>query len=84
LQAQTLMPRDVATQWNSMFDMLDYAHAHWEAIDAVMQWRDLGLRKYELEDTEWVILQQLRDVLKVCVFPNTTHAHVTLFALVRF
>jgi hypothetical protein len=49
-----------------------------------MQWRDLGLRKYELEDTEWVILQQLRDVLKVCVFPNTTHAHVTLFALVRF
>jgi hypothetical protein len=28
LQAQTLMPRDVATQWNSMFDMLDYAHAH--------------------------------------------------------
>ncbi|KAG2028834.1 hypothetical protein BDR03DRAFT_813076, partial [Suillus americanus] len=27
--------------------------------------RDLGLRKYELEDTEWVILQQLRDVLKI-------------------
>ncbi|KAG2114234.1 uncharacterized protein F5147DRAFT_555513, partial [Suillus discolor] len=23
-------------------------------------------RKYELEDNEWVILQQLRDILKVC------------------
>ncbi|KAG2158006.1 uncharacterized protein EDB93DRAFT_1077728 [Suillus bovinus] len=44
--------------------MLDYALAHREAVDAVTQRRDLGLRKYELEDTKWVILQQLWDVLK--------------------
>ncbi|KAG2339804.1 hypothetical protein BDR05DRAFT_891090, partial [Suillus weaverae] len=28
LQAQSLMPWDVAIQWNSMFNMLDYALAH--------------------------------------------------------
>ncbi|KAG1722399.1 uncharacterized protein EDB91DRAFT_1063942, partial [Suillus paluster] len=36
-----------------------------EAVDAVTQRWDLGLRKYELEDNEWVILQQLRDILKI-------------------
>ena len=54
--------------------MLDYALEHREAVDAVTQWRDLGLRKYELEDNEWVILQQLHDILKVracaCSFPT--------------
>ena len=60
------MPRDVATRWNSTFDMLDYTLEHREAVDTVMQQRDLGLQKYELEDNEWEILQQLRDILKVC------------------
>jgi hypothetical protein len=59
------MPRDVATRWNSTFDMLNYALEHREAVDAVTQRRDLGLRKYELEDHEWAIAEQLRDVLKV-------------------
>ncbi|KAG2345883.1 hypothetical protein BDR05DRAFT_848453, partial [Suillus weaverae] len=27
--------------------------------------RDLGLQKFELEDHEWLILEQLRDILKV-------------------
>jgi len=70
---QTLMPRDVSTRWNSTFDMLDYALEHREAVDAVTQRRDLGLRRYELEDNEWVILQQLRDILKVRR-PFPTHA----------
>ncbi|KAG2036111.1 hypothetical protein BDR03DRAFT_866841 [Suillus americanus] len=44
-----------------------------------MQWRDLGLWKYELEDNEWVILQQLHNILKIlkdtmlyfsCATPN--------------
>ncbi|KAG2062595.1 hypothetical protein BDR04DRAFT_1040131, partial [Suillus decipiens] len=28
LEPQTLMPHDMATQWNSMFNMLDYALEH--------------------------------------------------------
>ncbi|KAG1901138.1 uncharacterized protein F5891DRAFT_950973, partial [Suillus fuscotomentosus] len=48
-------------------------------VDAVTQWRDLCLQKFELEDHEWVILEQLRDVLKIlkdttlyfsCTTPN--------------
>ncbi|KAG2114233.1 uncharacterized protein F5147DRAFT_570680 [Suillus discolor] len=41
-EPQTLMPHDVATRWNSMFDMLNYALEHHEAIDTVTQRRDLG------------------------------------------
>ncbi|KAG1776162.1 hypothetical protein EV702DRAFT_971825 [Suillus placidus] len=54
--------------------MLSYAVGHREAIDAVTQWRDLGLQKFELEDHEWVILEQLHDVLKdaTLCFSRTT------------
>ncbi|KAG1853541.1 hypothetical protein C8R48DRAFT_565340, partial [Suillus tomentosus] len=37
----TLMPRDVATRWNSTFDMLKYALEHRKAVDVVTQCRDL-------------------------------------------
>lgn len=59
------MPRDVATRWNSTFDMLEYALNHRDALDVVTQRRDLGLRKFELTDIEWEVAEQLRDVLKV-------------------
>ena len=60
-----LMPCNVATRWNSTFDMLDYALEHRKAVDTVTQWQDLGLHKYELADHEWEIVEQLQDVLKV-------------------
>jgi hypothetical protein len=61
-----MMPRDVATRWNSTFDMLNFAIDYRAAIDAITSNRDLNLRKYELEDNEWVIAVNLRDTLKVC------------------
>ena len=61
-----LMPRDVATRWNSTFDMLQYALEHRQAIDLVTQRRELGLRRFELTDDEWMVVQQLCDVLKAC------------------
>ncbi|KAG1839727.1 hypothetical protein DFJ58DRAFT_733175 [Suillus subalutaceus] len=76
-EPQTLMPRDVATWWNSTFDMLNYALEHREAVDAITQRRDLGLRKYELEDNEWVILQQLRDILKILKDATLYFSHAT-------
>ncbi|KAG1852961.1 hypothetical protein C8R48DRAFT_564865, partial [Suillus tomentosus] len=60
----TTLQRDVSTRWNLTFDMVEYALRHREAIDAVTQRRDLGLRQLELTDHEWVIAEQLRDVLK--------------------
>jgi hypothetical protein len=45
--------------------MVDYALEHRAAVDTVTQQRDLRLRMLELADHEWVIVEQLRDVLKV-------------------
>ncbi|KIM54880.1 hypothetical protein SCLCIDRAFT_69646, partial [Scleroderma citrinum Foug A] len=39
----SLMPRDVATRWNSTFDLLEYALKHRRAVDLLMQRRELGL-----------------------------------------
>jgi hypothetical protein len=62
------MPRDVATRWNSTFDMLDFAVEHITAINTITADRDLKLRKYELSESDWDIARQLRDVLKVCTY----------------
>ncbi|KAF9228351.1 hypothetical protein BS17DRAFT_850991 [Gyrodon lividus] len=60
----TNMPRDVLTQWNSTLDMLEYALNHRQAVNSVTQDHALGLRKYELDDDEWNLLEQLHDILK--------------------
>jgi hypothetical protein len=70
------MPRDVSTRWNSTYDMLNFAVEYQLAIDNMTGDKTTNLRKYELDDEEWKIVQQLRNTLKVCVdlarelFPN--------------
>ena len=66
------MPRDVATRWNSTFNLLEYALKHRRAVDLLTQRRDLGLRKFELSDNEWVIVKQLHSVLKVSKHVDST------------
>lgn len=60
------MPRDVTTRWNSTYDMLDFAVNHRSAINDITGDKTANLRKYELDDDEWVIALQLRNTLKVC------------------
>jgi hypothetical protein len=60
-----MMPRDVSTRWNSTFDMLNFALNYRLAIDSITSTRELNLRKYELQDDEWAIAENLRDILKV-------------------
>jgi hypothetical protein len=62
-----MIPRDVATRWNSTFDMLDFAIAYRIALDDMTSDRDLNLRKYELQDDEWAVAIQLRNTLKACI-----------------
>jgi hypothetical protein len=62
-----MMPQDVATRWNSTYDMLKFALDYRTALDTIAGERDMKLRKYELNDTEWAIVRQLQNILEVCV-----------------
>ncbi len=45
--------------------MLDFAIEYKEAIMEFTGSFKLNMRKYELDDTEWDLVEQVRDVLKV-------------------
>ena len=64
--AASMMPCNMVTCWNSTYDMLAHALKYRQAVDLIMQQCDL--RKYELSDNEWQVIQQLHDVLKVHAF----------------
>ena len=59
------MPRDVATRWNSTYLMLAFAVEYKEAINQMTLSRDKKLADCALNDEEWVLVQQLCDILKV-------------------
>jgi hypothetical protein len=59
-----MMLRDVATCWNSTYDMLVFTLEYRDAIDEISS--DKDMRKYELDQEEWELVQQLCDVLSVC------------------
>ena len=59
------MPRDVATRWNSTFNMLDFAIQYRTGIVAMVEARGNNLRALELSDEEWKIAMDLHAVLKV-------------------
>ena len=60
-----IMPHDVTTRWNSTYDMLKFALEYQEAIDVLTVDRVNDLRMYELSKMEWIIAQQLCDILSV-------------------
>ena len=62
-----IMPRDVATRWNYTYEMLSFAYAYRVAYNTLTDNRDMKMRKYTLEDSEWQLVDQLASVLKVRV-----------------
>lgn len=67
-----LLPRDVRTQWNSTFYMLEAAIAYRSVYDALTTHKDNGLRMYELSDEEWALAEQICEVLQVRLNPLLT------------
>ena len=59
------LPRDVRTRWNSTFKMLNSANEHRAAIDSLTGNRAMGMRKCELTEEEFGIVEELRDILHV-------------------
>lgn len=62
------LPRDVATRWNSTYDMLS---AFIEMKDFVVKFLDsssVGLVEYALTSAEWDVIEDLVYVMKVCSF----------------
>ncbi len=68
-----LIPRDVVTRWNSTHDMMVFALEYREPIDSITAEKSLKLRKYELDNEGWGIIEQLVSVLQVsaCLFGLT-------------
>jgi hypothetical protein len=59
-----MMPRDIATRWNYTYEMLSFAYAYREAFNELTSNRDMKMRKYELSDADWKIVNDLASVLK--------------------
>ena len=59
-----LMPRDVVTRWDSTYDLLLFALRYRAAIDTITADKKLKLRKYELYDIDWAIVDDLAAVLE--------------------
>jgi hypothetical protein len=59
------MPRDVATRWNSAYDMLEFALEHKPALEKISGDLKYGLHQFELLQDEWRVAEQLCAVLKV-------------------
>ncbi|KAH7910435.1 hypothetical protein BJ138DRAFT_1126854 [Hygrophoropsis aurantiaca] len=61
-----LIPRDVATRWNSTYDMLEFALKYRAPIDVITSDKTTKqAKKYELDDDDWKIVVDLVAVLKV-------------------
>ena len=67
------MPRDVATRWNSTFDMLQFALRYRTPLDDLTGIREMKLRSYELSEEEWKIAEQLAGVLDVSYIYTSKH-----------
>jgi len=50
-----MMPWDVATQWNSTFDMLEFVLLYHKPLDKLTGMWEMKLQLYELSEIEWTI-----------------------------
>jgi hypothetical protein len=61
--------------------MLNFAYTYRDAFNELTSNRDIKMRKYEIEDSEWEIVKQLADVLKVSSKFSTSFKYLTYVPL---
>ena len=64
-QSVRIMPRDVCTCWNSIYDMLKFMLEYKKAIKMFTSDLKNDLRKFELNNEEWGLVKELSDTLRV-------------------
>ena len=60
-----MMSHDIATCWNSTYDMLKFATEYHAAHSTMTANCDMKLRQFELSKKEWGIATELCEVLQV-------------------
>lgn len=60
-----LIPCDVVTRWNSTYNMLCFIFEYRKVIDAITANKGLKLHKFELDEDDWMIVEDLVYVLEV-------------------
>ena len=60
-----MMPHNVSTQWNSTFNMLQFALTYHMPLDNLTGIWEMKLRSYKLSEEEWKIADQLAGILDV-------------------
>jgi len=60
-----LISHDVIIWWNSTYDMMEWALKYQQPINAIIANKELKLRKYELDNSDWTIIGDLVAVLEV-------------------
>ena len=63
-----MMPHDVATHWNSTYDMLEFATEYHAALDMITADRKMNLCQFELSKREWAMATELCEALHVYNF----------------
>ncbi len=72
------MPHDVATRWNSTYDMLLFAVEYQVPLKLITSDIDFTLRAHQLTKEEWTYAEQLADALKVSFSILELHNHLTI------
>ncbi|KAJ7768982.1 hypothetical protein B0H16DRAFT_1307592, partial [Mycena metata] len=73
-----LIPRDVRTRWNSLYDMLVVAIEYRQVVNSLTSDRTLNLREYEISDLEWDILNDMVYVFKDATILFSTDSKSTI------
>ena len=79
--AKKTLPRDVPTRWNSTFKMLNTANEYRAAVDELTGNHLMGLHKCEMNDDEFAISKELRDVLLVSHILSVTLSRTLTWSL---